>query len=117
MTERHGRYAVLSSGAHHHDVALQAVPPVSPDAPGPSRGVGLYHAAVTVEDLAALATVDERLPDRDVDVSPVGHGISKALYFDDLSGNGLEAYVDTRDAPDAQWTRKNRPLRVSDARQ
>jgi len=31
-----------------------------------------------------------------VGVSPVDHGISKALYFDDPDGNGLEVYADTR---------------------
>jgi catechol 2,3-dioxygenase len=114
VTEDHGRYAFLSFGDHHHDVALQAVPP---DAPGPGDGVGLYHAAVELEDLEALAAVHGRLTDRGVGASPVDHGISKALYFEDPSGNGLEAYVDTRDAPDERWAGTNRPFRVSDAAQ
>lgn len=114
VTERHGRYAFLTFGEHHHDVALQAVPP---DAPGPGRGVGLYHAAIEVPDLEALAALQERLRARDVAVSPVDHGISRALYFEDPSGNGLEAYVDTRDDPDEQWDGRNRPFEMSDAGQ
>ena len=112
VTERKGRYAFLSFGDHHHDVALQSVPP---GAPGPSAGVGLYHAAVELDDLDALAALDDRLTDREVAVSPVDHGISKALYFEDPAGNDLEAYVDTRDAPDDRWAGTNRPFRLSDA--
>jgi len=112
VTERHGRYAFLSFGETHHDVALQAVPS---DRPGPGGGVGLYHAAVEIEDLEALAAVAERLGERDVGVSPVDHGISKALYFEDPSGNGLEACVDTPDRPDERWAGTNRWFRVSDA--
>lgn len=111
VTERHGRYAFLSFGDHHHDVALQEA---GPDAPGPGGGVGLYHAAVELDDFESLTALNERLQERDVGVSPVDHGISRALYFEDPSGNGLEAYVDTREDPDEQWGGKNRPFRVSD---
>jgi catechol 2,3-dioxygenase len=114
VTEREGRYAFLSFGDHHHDVALQSVPAV---APGPSAGVGLYHAAVELDELDALAALDDRLTDREVAFSPVDRGISTALYFEDPSGNGLEAYVDTRDAHGDLWTGTNRPFRMSDAAQ
>jgi len=106
VTERHGRYAFLSWGEHHHDVALQAV---GADAPGPGAGVGLYHAAVEVDSLDRLKSVYERLQERDVDAAPVDHGISKALYFSDPDGNGLELYVDTRDERDeSEWSGQNR---------
>ena len=106
VTERHGRYAFLSWGDHHHDVALQAV---GSDAPGPGDGVGLYHAAVEADSLDRLKAVSERLRDRGVDVSPVDHGISKALYFADPDGNGLELYVDTRERHDgSEWRGRNR---------
>jgi catechol-2,3-dioxygenase len=29
-------------------------------------------------------------------ISPVDYGISKALYFEDPDGNGVEVYLDTR---------------------
>ena len=105
VTERHGRYAFLSFGKHHHDVALQEV---GPDAPHPGLGVGLYHAAFEVVDDDELAALHERVTHRGVDVSPVDHGISRALYFEDPDGNGLEAYVDTRDADDEEWAGRNR---------
>lgn len=117
VTERVGNYAFLSldsearsasdnvsgetaRGVKHHDVALQEV---GEDAPGPGRGVGLYHAAFEVPDAEALRGTYRRLRERDVEVSPVDHRISKALYFDDPDGNGLEVYLDTREAND-RWT-------------
>ena len=99
VTERHGRYAFCSWGDHHHDVALQGL---GEDAPGPSPGVGMYHAAFEVDDGKALRTVFERLQEREIRVGPVDHGISKALYFDDPAGNGLEVYLDTRTERDQQ---------------
>jgi len=108
VTERIARFAFLSFGDHHHDIALQEVPP---DAPGPSTGVGLYHAAFEVPDEDALRTVHERLQARDIPVSPVDHGISRALYFDDPAGNGLEVYRDTRAERDREtWGGENRPF-------
>jgi len=108
ITERHGRYAFCSWGEHHHDVALQGL---GEDAPGPSPGVGMYHAAFEVEVGEALRNIFERLQDRGVRVSPVDHGISKALYFDDPDGNGLEVYLDTRTERDQQeWQGRNEPF-------
>ena len=57
VTERHGRYAFLSFGEHHHDVALQGV---GPGAPGQSAGVGLYHAAFEVADRETLGPSTSR---------------------------------------------------------
>ena len=57
VTERHGRYAFLSFGEHHHDIALQGV---GPDAPGQSAGVSLYHAAFEVADDDELAALYNR---------------------------------------------------------
>jgi catechol 2,3-dioxygenase len=108
VTERHGRYAFLSWSEHHHDVALQAV---DEDAPGPGGGVGLYHAAIEIEDDAALEGIYRRLQERDVRVSPVDHGISRAIYFDDPDGNGLEVYVDAREERDrTEWRGRNEPF-------
>jgi catechol 2,3-dioxygenase len=93
VTERHGTFAFLSFGERHHDVALQGV---GADADPPGPGIGLYHTAFEVESGPALAATYDRLQDRGVPVSPVDHGISKALYFDDPDGNGVEVYLDTR---------------------
>jgi len=105
VTERHGSYAFLSFGEHHHDLALQAL---GEGAAGPGRGVGLYHSAWEVPDGTALRETYERLRDRGVEVAPVDHGISKALYFDDPDGNGVEVYLDTRASREvAEWTGRN----------
>ncbi|HET7322786.1 MAG TPA: VOC family protein [Halococcus sp.] len=101
VRERYDRFAFLSWGDQHHDLALQEVGSAAAT-PGP--GVGLYHAAIEVDSRNALAEVAETLRDREVSVSPVDHGISKALYFDDPDGNGLEAYLDTRESNDrTEW--------------
>lgn len=105
VEERTGRYAFLSWGERHHDVALQEV---GADAPGPGPGVGLYHAAFEVDEPAAIRELYRRLREEGIDVSPVDHHISKALYFDDPDGNGLEVYLDTRDRATEQWEGRNR---------
>ena len=108
VTERAGRFAFLSWGEKHHDLALQGI---GADASGPERGVGLYHVAFEVPNAEALAATYRRLRERGVPVSPVDHGISKALYFDDPDGNGLEVYLDTRDAEDQwRWQGQNDPF-------
>jgi len=104
VEERHGRYAFLSWGERHHDVAIQGV---GEDAAGPGPGVGMYHAAFEVQTPAALRETYERLRERGVAVSPVDHGISKAIYFDDPDGNGLEVYLDTRDEGPEAWSGRN----------
>jgi len=105
VAERHDRFAFLSWGEKHHDVALQGV---GDGAAEPGPGVGLYHAAFEVDTGDALAATYERLRERDVDVSRVDHGISKALYFDDPDGNGVEVYLDTRAERDQRrWSGQN----------
>jgi catechol 2,3-dioxygenase len=106
VTERVANYAFLTFGDRHHDVALQGV---GPGAPGPTRGVGLFHAAFEVPSPAALRRTAERLDARGVEFSPVDHRISKALYFDDPDGNGVEVYLDTREETDrGEWRGENR---------
>jgi catechol 2,3-dioxygenase len=108
VAERYDRFAFLTWGDHHHDVALQGV---GADAAAPGPGVGLYHAAIEVESPDAFTATYEQLRERGVSVSPVDHGISKALYFDDPDGNGLEVYLDTRESFDrAEWGGMNEPF-------
>jgi catechol 2,3-dioxygenase len=101
VTERHGSFAFLSFGDRHHDVALQGV---GANADSPGRGVGLYHTAFEVDSESALAATYERACAHCASVSPVDHGISKAIYFDDPDGNGVEVYFDTRGVRDQdEW--------------
>jgi catechol-2,3-dioxygenase len=44
----------------------------------------------------------ERPRERGVDVPPADRGISKALYFDDPAGNGVEVPLDTRPRRDVE---------------
>ena len=99
VTERTGPFAFLSWGDRHHDLALQEIDGV----PNPSNGVGLYHVAFEVETEAVLASIYRGLRDDGVPVSPVDHGISKALYVSDPDGIGVEIYVDTRSSLDQRW--------------
>ena len=49
------------------------------------------------------------LCERGVPSTPVDHSISKALYFSNPAGNGLEAYVDRRAERDlSSWDGENR---------
>lgn len=99
VTEMVGdQYAFLSDGLRHHAIALQRI---GADAPTPGRfSTGLYHVAFEVADKAAFALALRELRDAGVQVNPVDHLISWAMYFTDPDGNGLEIYVDTRSEPD-----------------
>ncbi|EMA46709.1 VOC family protein [Halococcus saccharolyticus] len=108
VNDRHGPFAFLSFGDHHHDVAVQEI---GADAAGSGPGVGLYHAAFEVESREALRRIHETLDERGVRVDPIDHGISEALYFDDPDGNGLEVYRDTRVENDhTEWQGMNEPF-------
>ena len=110
VRERLDAYAFLTFGDHHHDLALQRVGSGA-SGPDPGPSVGLYHAAFEVDSPEALAAVHDRVRARGIPVSPVDHGISKALYFDDPDGNGVEVYYDTRAERDRQdWQGRNEPF-------
>lgn len=106
------QYAFLSSGAMHHEIALQYV---GGDAPAPPQhGTGLYHVAFEVPDQASLARMYQTLTTAGVMVHPVDHLISWALYFSDPDDNGLELYWDTRQEPGGAtlWQGRNVPLPI-----
>ncbi|TSD15192.1 biphenyl-2,3-diol 1,2-dioxygenase [Haloglomus irregulare] len=105
VEERHAGYAFLTFGGHHHDLALQGS---GEGVTAPGDGVGLYHSAWEMPDARGLRETYERLRELDVAVDPVDHGISKALYFDDPDDNGVEVYLDVRDARDVEeWRGRN----------
>ena len=110
--ERVGRYAFLTFGDHHHDLALQAV---GDDGDGygddrDHRRLGLYYVAFEVPTDDAPAATHDRLRERGVEVSPVDHGISRALYFDDRDGDGVEVYLDTREIGGREWDGQSEPF-------
>ena len=105
VTDRRADVAYLSAGDRHHDLALRAVG----NASGPGSGIGVSQVAWEVRSPAALRDAHDRLRGMDVDVSPVDHGISKALYFEDPDGNEVELYLDTRAVSGRdRWDGRNR---------
>ena len=103
VTEQHDSYAFLSFGDHHHDLALQE----RADTGSSATDSRLYHVAFELDSAAALGDAAGWLDDEGIAVDPVDHGISKALYFDDPDGNGVELYVDTREDDAEQWHGNN----------
>ena len=105
-----GRYAFLTSGDPHHELALSAQ---GMDAPAPDpKGVGLFHLAFDVPSKRAFAQAYAKLSQDGVETAPVDHKIGWGLYFNDPDGNGLEIYCDTRKERDGEplWGGQNRPL-------
>lgn len=93
ISEKIDNYLFLSFGKEHHDLALQEVP----NAEAPSENTtGLYHFAVELKNLNQLANIYFKLKKHKIQISPVDHGISKAIYLSDPDDNGIEIYVDTR---------------------
>jgi len=111
VSERTGKgFAFLSAGPAHHEIALQEV---GEEAPLPRRyDVGLYHVAFEVPDQAAFAAIYRQLTVSGVQVYPIDHRISWALYFSDPDGIGLEVYWDRRGTEQgvAAWEATDRPL-------
>ena len=105
-----GKWAFLTSGGPHHELALYAKGANAPAAPEGS--VGLCHLAFNVPDKRSFADAYRKLIDSNVRVSPVDHQIGWGVYFADPDGNKLEIYYDTRDEPDGAslWQGENRPL-------
>ena len=69
-----------------------------------------FYAGVFGLSVTELAAVHDRLEERDVAADPIDHGISRTLYFDDPDGNGVEAYLDTRDDADERWQGHSQPF-------
>lgn len=104
------RYAFLSSGEAHHEVALLNV---GSDAPAsPENAVGLNHTAFQVPNKKALAQAYLALTQAGVQVTTVDNMISWSLYFDDPDGNGIEIFADVRHEPHGQpmWRGIRQPL-------
>jgi catechol 2,3-dioxygenase len=114
VTERvGGRFAFLSFGGAHHDLALQAL---GAGAPGPSfHAVGLYHVAFELPDKRAFAEAWKRLRGMGREASAADHRISWAIYCADPDGNGVELYVDTRAELDGASLWRGASVPIDDA--
>lgn len=113
VTERVANtYAFLSSGAKHHELALQNV---GAEAPTPRKAaVGLYHLAFEFPDVAELRLAVERSIRLGYQPTLVDHGISWAAYLADPDGNGVEIYIDRRSEPSGAplWLGRSLPLHL-----
>lgn len=96
VEEQVGGYAFLTDGVVHHVIALQALGSRAVE-PHP-LSIGLYHTAFEVESTAKLGQITDELSQMKVAHQLVDHRISWALYFNDPDGNGLEVYLDRRQA-------------------
>jgi catechol 2,3-dioxygenase len=111
------QYAFLTDGEMHHAIALQSV---GENAPSPTReSTGLYHIAFEVPDKPSFARALVQLQRAGISVGTVDHLISWAMYFTDPDGNGIEIYVDTRNAPGGQqlWKGVNVPIAEQELRE
>lgn len=83
-----GAFLRAAGSANHHDLGLFEVGGSAPPAvPG---GVGLYHLAWEVGDVADLVTARETLRRLGAYTGESDHGATKSIYGVDPDGNELE---------------------------
>ena len=109
VSERISNYVFLTFGESHHDLALQEIKGARIPL---ADTVGLYHFAIEFGDLSALADIYFKLKKSRIKFSSIDHGISKAIYFSDTDGNGVEVYVETRDKK--KWHGRSIPISVKE---
>lgn len=91
MKSADGRFATVSFGYQHHDLAL------IPARDGQCRppGVGMNHFAVAVRDYAELVQFTGRLMEAGVRIDrAVDHRTGVGVYFQDPDGNNLELWCE-----------------------
>lgn len=102
MNRMGDRAAFLGADGYHHHIGLNTWHSKG-GTPAPRGHTGLFHTAFLYPDLPAVARVLRRALDAGVTIEGASdHGVSRAIYFSDPDGNGIEVYVD-RD--EADWPR------------
>ena len=101
ITQRYGDSAVfISAGGYHHHIGLNTWHSKNAG-PAPVRAAGLYHLAIVYPSRKDLAVIFKRLTDAEYPLTGASdHGVSEAIYLNDLDGNGVELYWDR---PKNQW--------------
>lgn len=91
-----GRFAALSFGYRHHDLALVQAPPEFKD---PQRQqVGLYHFAVDTGSFDESMRIFERAKALDSEfVKAIDHRIGNGVYVRDPDGNMIELWSEAHD--------------------
>ena len=75
------------------------------------RRTGLYHMAILLPDALQLGLFLKHLVEEEYPlVGGSNHGVSQALYLDDLDGNGIEVYADL---DDARWQRDEKRVEMT----
>ncbi len=94
--------AFMSAGGYHHHLGLNTWH--SRGGGQPADGTtGLYHAAFLFPTRAALGAAVANVLEHGVKLTGAAdHGVSEAVYLDDLDGNGIELY---RDRAPVDWPR------------
>ncbi len=101
ITQRYGDSAVfISAGGYHHHIGLNTWHSKNAG-PAPVRAAGLYHLAIVYPSRKDLAAIFKRLTQAEYPLTGASdHGVSEAIYLNDLDGNGVELYWDR---PKEQW--------------
>lgn len=88
-----GRFATLSFGYQHHDIAL--IPGRAAAAPAVPMQVGLNHVAFEVKDYVELVGYFGRMVDAGIKVErAVDHRTGIGIYTRDPDGNALELWCE-----------------------
>ncbi|MGA0605472.1 VOC family protein [Phenylobacterium sp. VNQ135] len=91
MKRAAGRFATLSFGYQHHDIALLPVPPGTPKA----HGAGLHHICFDLGNYQNWVLAFGRLVDAGVRVDRVtDHRTGVGIYFSDPEGNQFEFWYE-----------------------
>ncbi len=110
LMERFGNQAAfLSAGGYHHHIGLNTWESRGATPPPPGH-TGLYHIAILYPNRRELARALKRLFDHGVPITGASdHGVSEAIYLNDVDGNGLELYADR---PREEWPIQNGQIRM-----
>lgn len=110
-------FSFLSFGEAHHDFALQQVQETARPSSRQRSGEapGLYHSAFEVSSVDEFLSVLDNLKANSFSYALVDHGTSWAAYTEDPSGNGVEIYLDRRNAPGGTTRWGGRSSKLSEA--
>lgn len=91
MKRAAGRFATLSFGYQHHDIALLPVPKGTPKA----TGAGMHHVCFDMQNYQNWVLAYGRLVDAGVRIDRVtDHRTGIGIYFNDPEGNELEVWCE-----------------------
>lgn len=111
--------AFISAGGYHHHIGLNTWYSKG-GPPAPMNTTGLFHIAILYPTRKDLALIFNRLKNAAYPIIGASdHGVSEALYLEDLDKNGIELYWDK---PEDLWPRKvdgsiemyTKPLNLND---